>query len=60
MSVSVFEIHSDIMAYPDVVLRKDNPLINEMDVEQGHSMWDQLCAETINDPQFPKDPESQY
>ena len=54
------KIHSDIMEEPDVVLFEDNPLIDEMDIKQGHTMLDQLCEETLDDPRLPKDPESLY
>ena len=57
---SVFETHSDIMEEPEVMLREDNPLTDEMVIEQGHTMWDQLCEEMLDDPQLPKDPESLY
>ena len=55
-----FEIHSDLMGSPGVVLCKDNPLIEEMKVEPGYSMWEQLCEEMGNDPQFPQNSQSKY
>ena len=60
MSEKIFEIHSNIMESVDDILCKNNLLLEEMDVEQGHSLWDGLCVEIINDPQFPKDPDSEY
>ena len=60
MSERVFEIHSDLMRSTGVVLRKYNPLIEEMEVEPGYSMWEQLCEEMDKDHWFPQDPQSQY
>ena len=60
MSARVFKIYSDLMGSPGVVLRKDNPLIEEMEVDPGYSMWEQLYEEMDKDPQFPQDPQSQY
>ena len=40
MSASVSDILSNLMESPGVVLRKDISLIDEMDAEPGHSMWD--------------------
>ena len=43
MSAKVSEIYSDLMGSPGVVLRRDNPLAGEMEVERGYLMWEQLC-----------------
>ena len=58
MSERVFEIHSDLIRSLGVVIRKYNLLIEEMEVEPGYSVWEQLCKEMDKNPQFPQDPQS--
>ena len=60
MSAKVFEIYSDLMGNPGVVLHRNNPLAEEMEVEPRYSMWDQLCEDMDRDARFPQDSQSQY
>ena len=59
MSAKAFENYSDLIGNPGVVFRRDNPLAEEMEIETGYSMLEQLCEDMDRDPQFPQDLQSQ-
>ena len=42
------------------MLRRDSPLAEEMKIEPGYSMWEQLCEDMDRYSQFPQDLQSQY
>ena len=60
MPIKEFRIYSDLMEDAALELLTADRLKDEMDMTQGHDLWEEFCKEDLGDHQKPSDPGSMY
>ena len=55
-----FRIYSDLMEDTALEPLTTNRLKGEMDMKQGHDLWEEFCKEEVGDHQEPSDPGALY